>query len=81
MEILGVVTLIKDFQVCKEGSPLTPEQAKILELLGHRLATFKLKLRAGWSRGGGFEKFDETEVDLEDTPALVDENMDEENDE
>ncbi|XP_066148559.1 mRNA turnover protein 4 homolog [Euwallacea fornicatus] len=52
----GVVTLIKDFEVCKEGSILTPEQAKILELLEHRLATFKLILLARWSKEGGFEK-------------------------
>ncbi|XP_050316281.1 mRNA turnover protein 4 homolog [Anthonomus grandis grandis] len=52
----GVVTLIKDFEVCKEGSILTPEQAKILELLEHRLATFKLILKAKWTMGEGFEK-------------------------
>lgn len=53
--ILGVVTLIKDYEVCKEGSILTPEQAKILELLEHKLATFKLILKAKWTKGEGFE--------------------------
>lgn len=54
----GVVTLIKEFEVCKEGGVLTPEQAKILEYLGHRLATFKLELRACWIRDVGFERLD-----------------------
>lgn len=26
----GVVTLVKEFEVCKEGQTLTPEQARIL---------------------------------------------------
>lgn len=29
----GVVTLLQDYQVCKEGQPLTPEQASILVIL------------------------------------------------
>lgn len=57
----GVVTLIKDFEVCKDGSILTPEQAKILELLEYRLATFKLILKARWSKGEGFEKLSSAE--------------------
>ncbi|XP_060529389.1 mRNA turnover protein 4 homolog [Cylas formicarius] len=61
----GVVTLIKDFKVCKDGDILTPEQAKILELLDHRLATFKLILRARWTRGEGFEKFETENADEE----------------
>lgn len=26
----GVVTLVSDYRVCKEGEPLTPEQARII---------------------------------------------------
>lgn len=70
---LGVVTLIKDYEVCRKGSVLTPEQAKILELLEYRLATFKLILRACWIKGKGFEMFaeeaedeDEEEMEIND---------------
>lgn len=61
----GVVTLIKDFEVCKEGSVLTPEQAKILELLDYKLATFKLNLRAGWIKKTGFKRLDGKNDDVE----------------
>ncbi|EEZ97361.1 mRNA turnover protein 4 homolog [Tribolium castaneum] len=69
----GVVTLIKEFEVCKEGGVLTPEQAKILEFLGHRLAVFKLDLRAAWIKGSGFERLDGKSEDN-------DENMNEDED-
>lgn len=50
-----MVTLTSDYEVCKEGSTLTSEQAKILELMDFRLATFKLQLKASWIKGEGFE--------------------------
>ncbi|RZB73477.1 mRNA turnover protein 4 -like, partial [Asbolus verrucosus] len=62
----GVVTLIKEYKVCERGSVLTPEQAKLLELLGHRLATFKLDLRACWIKGVGFEKLSMDKNEAED---------------
>lgn len=69
----GVVTLLRDYEVCKEGQVLTPEQAKILELLDLRLATFKLKLKAVYSKKDGFEKLsignddeDDDDADMED---------------
>ncbi|KAJ8922295.1 hypothetical protein NQ315_004235 [Exocentrus adspersus] len=66
----GIVTLIKDYVVCKEGDALTPEQAKLLELLGHKMATFRFKLRAVWSKPGNFERLskkdDQDDVDIED---------------
>ncbi|KAL1516860.1 hypothetical protein ABEB36_000700 [Hypothenemus hampei] len=71
----GVVTLIKDFEVCKEDSILTPEQAKILELLEHRLATFKLILKARWTKGEGFEKLDSEDNETSDV-EMSDDNKD-----
>ncbi|CAH1119890.1 unnamed protein product [Phaedon cochleariae] len=62
----GVVTLLKDYEVCKEGSIITPEQAKILELLEHRLATFKLILKGRWIKGKGFEEFEVEEEEEND---------------
>ncbi|KAK2874819.1 hypothetical protein QQF64_003076 [Cirrhinus molitorella] len=53
----GVVTLIKDFEVCKEGETLTPEQARILKLFGIEMAEFKLSIKCMWnSESGDFEK-------------------------
>lgn len=62
----GVVTLIKDFEVCKTGNHLTPEQAKILQLLDYKLASFKFRLKACWIKGKGYEKFDYEELEEEE---------------
>ncbi|KAL8540677.1 hypothetical protein ACS0TY_002060 [Phlomoides rotata] len=40
----GVVELVSDFVVCEEGKPIRPESARILRLLGMKMATFKLHL-------------------------------------
>ncbi|CAM4731450.1 hypothetical protein PO909_020140 [Leuciscus waleckii] len=62
----GVVTLIKDFEVCKEGDTLTPEQARILKLFGNEMAEFKLSIKCMWnSESGEFEKL--TDGDVEET--------------
>lgn len=62
----GIVTLIKDFEVCKEGSTLTPEQAKILELLENKMATFKLLLKASWRKEEGFKQLSSEDNDVDD---------------
>lgn len=61
----GVVTLLKDYEICKTGSILTPEQAKILKLLEYKLAPFELVLKACWIKDKGFEKLSESTVDDE----------------
>lgn len=52
----GVITLIKDFVVCKKGQTLTPEQAKILELLQVPLAAFKLVPLGVYSKKNGYKQ-------------------------
>nr|CAD1817542.1 unnamed protein product [Ananas comosus var. bracteatus] len=45
----GVVELVSDFVVCKEGKPLSPEASRILRLLEVKMATFRLQLVCRWS--------------------------------
>ncbi|XP_021196167.3 mRNA turnover protein 4 homolog [Helicoverpa armigera] len=52
----GVINLIKEYQVCKKGVPLTPEQASILKLLGIQMAKFKVVIKCHWTKGKGFHK-------------------------
>ncbi|XP_026098325.1 mRNA turnover protein 4 homolog [Carassius auratus] len=60
----GVVTLIKDFEVCKEGDTLTPEQARILKLFGTEMAEFKISVKCMWnSESGDFEKLTDDDSD------------------
>ncbi|KAK9878098.1 hypothetical protein WA026_020742 [Henosepilachna vigintioctopunctata] len=76
----GVVTLIKEFEVCKEGSVLTPEQARILKLLEIRMATFKMTLKAHWSKDLGFEIMTSAESDDEECDTEKMEAEEEEDD-
>jgi len=48
----GVVTLRCAHAVCREGATLDAEQAKLLQLLGIKMATFRLTLRCKWTEGG-----------------------------
>ncbi|CAK9817443.1 mRNA turnover protein 4 homolog [Anthophora plagiata] len=52
----GVVTLIKEYTVCKKGQALTPEQARILKLLDKQLATFKLIPLGVFSKKHGYKQ-------------------------
>ncbi|XP_076160778.1 ribosomal protein LP0-like isoform X2 [Ptiloglossa arizonensis] len=51
----GVVTLLKEYVVCKKGQALTPEQARILKLLGKPVATFKLTPLGLFSKKYGYK--------------------------
>ncbi|CAL8339830.1 unnamed protein product [Merluccius merluccius] len=63
----GVVTLLKDHHVCKEGDILTPEQARILKLFGFEMAEFKVQIKCMWNaEAGEFEIFAEEEESIED---------------
>ncbi|KAL1244835.1 mRNA turnover protein [Trichinella spiralis] len=52
----GVIIMEKDFVVCKKDCVLTPEQAKILELFGIKLAKFKLNPILAWYDDGTVRK-------------------------
>lgn len=51
----GIVTLYSDYTVCEKGSILTPEQAKILKLLGRPIAEFKVLVECCFTKENGFE--------------------------
>lgn len=63
----GVVTLIKDFEVCKEGDTLTPEQARILKLFGYKMAEFKVTIKCMWnSETGDFAQLADGSEDMQE---------------
>lgn len=49
----GVVTLLSDYEVCKEGDVLTPEQARVLKLFGYEMAEFKVTITYMWDAQSG----------------------------
>ena len=51
--VRGVPTLLADYTVCTAGATLTSEQARVLKLLGHQQAAFRLRLVAAWDKEGG----------------------------
>lgn len=63
----GVVTLDNDLQVCKPGEVLTPEKAKIIELMGTKMAKFRLQLRCHYQKDGStFEQLSDPIDEEED---------------
>jgi len=44
----GVIKLLKDFNLCTIGEPITPEQSKLLKLFGHEISDFYLVLICRW---------------------------------
>ncbi|XP_068598555.1 mRNA turnover protein 4 homolog [Brachionichthys hirsutus] len=64
----GVVTLLKDHEVCTEGDVLTPEQARILKLLGIEMAEFKVQIKCMWnSETGEFEMCAGEDASMQDS--------------
>jgi len=53
----GVITLLADHFVCRGGMSLDADQAKLLQLLGIKMALFKLSLRCRWDAQGSFQTF------------------------
>ncbi|NXT38187.1 MRT4 protein, partial [Pelecanoides urinatrix] len=63
----GVVTLLSDYEVCKEGDVLTPEQARVLKLFGYEMAEFKVTIKFLWnSETGEFQKLVENTAEEEE---------------
>uniref|UniRef100_A0A4W4FTM9 Ribosome assembly factor mrt4 n=1 Tax=Electrophorus electricus TaxID=8005 RepID=A0A4W4FTM9_ELEEL len=57
----GVVTLLQDYEVCKEGDVLTPEQARILKLFGIEMSEFKVSIKCMWNAESGDFKIGKNE--------------------
>uniref|UniRef100_T1ITR9 Ribosome assembly factor mrt4 n=1 Tax=Strigamia maritima TaxID=126957 RepID=T1ITR9_STRMM len=53
----GVITLTKDYELCKKDAELTPEQARLLKLLSKKMSDFKVNVICMWSNDGSFEVF------------------------
>ncbi|KAH9851517.1 mRNA turnover protein 4-like protein [Lenzites betulinus] len=74
----GVPTLDVSHTVCVKDKVLTPEQAQLLKLIGLKMVTFKVGLRARWDAASGEvvqiegEKVEVDEVVAEDTTEVED---------
>lgn len=82
----GVVTIYSDYTVCEEGKVLTPEQARILKLLGKPMAKFRLTIKCSWTKAEGFHLYvednvEEDEEEGKDTETAMDEDNDDEENE
>ncbi|KAL7280144.1 mRNA turnover protein 4-like protein [Trametes coccinea BRFM310] len=49
----GVPTLDLPHTICEKGKTITPEQAQLLKLVGIKMVTFKVGLRARWDAATG----------------------------
>ena len=45
----------------REDEALDSDQAKLLQLLGNKMATFKLRIRCQWTADGDFRAMEEEE--------------------
>merc|ERR1711976_883100 len=51
----GIVTLTQQYRVCSKGQTLSPEQARILKLFGHKMAAFHISIEGIWSNNGTYK--------------------------
>jgi len=49
----GVVTLMQDFFLAKDGEPITAQQSRLLKLFGCAITTFNVKLVKVWNKESG----------------------------
>ena len=52
----GVVELLSDFVVCREGETLTPDKAALLKIFGVQMAAFTMRLCGVWEEATGYER-------------------------
>ena len=52
------IELLADVYVCREGQTLNVEQCKILKILGHKMAQFKLEMLCQREENGKFTEFE-----------------------
>ena len=74
----AVVTLERDFQICRKGDKLTSEQARLLKAFGLQLAEVNFSLDSVW-RQGRFELVGDMDLG-EDEEEVSGDSMDEGND-
>jgi len=70
----GVIQLLGDHRICKEGDVLTSDQAKLIKLFGNKMASFRVVLSCFWE-DGKFEKLATVEnptTTIEDEDEVVD---------
>ena len=76
----GVPTLDAPHTVCEAGKALSPEQAQLLKLIGIKMVTFRVGLRARWDAATGeVEQFEGQAV--EDASAEAEEGSGDEDEE
>ncbi|XP_064651741.1 mRNA turnover protein 4 homolog [Lineus longissimus] len=80
----GIITTTKEYEVCKKGQILTPEQARILKLFGYEMANFFVTIEGMWSNDGRYETLLKTRKEvytpkkMRMKPLTTDEDVDEE---
>ena len=60
------IELLSDVYICREGQTLNVEQCKLLKMLGHKMANFKLTLlcQRSQTKGGQFREFEPGRVHM-----------------
>lgn len=58
----GKFIVLEDYTVCKQGEPLSPEQALMVKHLGIQMDEFKFYITCSLSKGGEFKDFNDIEI-------------------